>query len=164
VSLERLKERLSSLLGVDELRFGEPMSRHTSFRVGGPADVWARPSGPDAEQKAGRLLRIAREESVPVFILGGGANLVVADAGIRGLALDSGGLASLAFDPAGGDAAFFSAGAGLSMDDAVEACAARSLGGLEFLAGMPGTVRGRCDERPLLRPLGIRRPFGNGDP
>jgi UDP-N-acetylmuramate dehydrogenase len=120
------------------------MSAHTTFRVGGPADVWARPSGSDAESLAASVLRAAREEAVPVFVLGGGANLVVADAGIRGLVLDTAGCSSACFETVGNGSPepVFAAGAGLSVDAAVEACAARSLGGLEFLAGMPGSVGG----------------------
>ena len=121
------------------------MSAHTTFRVGGPADLWARPTGANAEDQAVRILRAAREETVPVFVLGGGANIVVADAGIRGLVLDTTGLSSVVFETGGGGAGteeFLVAGAGLSVDDAVEACASRSLSGLEFLAGMPGTLGG----------------------
>lgn len=143
MSFVKLKERLSELLSSENLRIDEPMSAHTTFRVGGPADLWARPAGADAEDQAARILRFAREESVPVFVLGGGANLVVADAGIRGLVLDTTGCSSAVFETrVAGTGAALVAGAGLSVDDAVEACAARSLSGLEFLAGMPGTLGG----------------------
>lgn len=166
--LERLKERLARLLEPADLRTDEPMSAHTSFRVGGPADVWARPSGQKAEELATASYRAAREEDVPVFVLGGGANLVVADRGVRGLVLDLTGCASVRFvdadDGVEADAAaggrFLIAGAGLAVDEAVEACAARSRGGPEFLAGMPGTIGGalwmnaRCYGRSIsdLRP------------
>lgn len=141
MSFVKLKSRLSALLAEGDFRVDEPMAPHTTFRVGGPADFWARPSGPDAGGLCAAVLRAAREEDVPVFILGGGANLVVADAGIRGLVLDTGGCAAAAFGE-DGEGPCVDAGAGLSVDDAVEACASRSLSGLEFLAGMPGTVGG----------------------
>jgi UDP-N-acetylmuramate dehydrogenase len=94
-----------------------------------------------------------------VFILGGGANLVVADEGIRGIVLDTGGYAGVeAADPAaagtgGGETLFFCSGT--PVDEAVEYAAARGLSGLEFLAGMPGSVGGalwmnaRCYEQSV---------------
>jgi len=141
VSFVKLKKRLSALLGPDECRFDEPMAPHTTFRVGGPADAWVRPAGPGSAERAAAALRAARDEGVPVFILGGGANVVVADAGIRGLVLETTGCTAARFEERDGSVVL-TAEAGLTVDDAVEACAALSLGGLEFLAGMPGTVGG----------------------
>lgn len=117
------------------------MAPHTTFKVGGPADLWARPSGPEAEVLCAEVLRAAREESVPVFILGGGANLVVADRGVRGLVLDTGGLVGYSAGAGpGGDWVLLRAGT--PVDEGVEFCASRSLSCLEFLAGMPGTLGG----------------------
>ena len=142
MSFTSLKNTLIGLLGSESVRCGEPMAAHTTFRVGGPADLWARPSGADAAGLCAQVLRAARDEGVPVFVLGGGANLVVADAGIRGLVLDTTGCSAFSFEVDVAGAPTLAAGAGLSVDDAVDACSGRSLGGLEFLAGMPGTVGG----------------------
>jgi UDP-N-acetylmuramate dehydrogenase len=65
-----------------ELAFDEPLARHTSFRIGGPADALVRPRSAD---DLSRLLIAAETEGIPVSIIGGGANLLVADAGVRGL-------------------------------------------------------------------------------
>ncbi|MDR3145182.1 MAG: UDP-N-acetylenolpyruvoylglucosamine reductase, partial [Treponema sp.] len=73
-----------------EYRFDEPMAAHTSFRVGGPADLWLRPLGESFPRFAGLLLKRARDAGIPVFVLGGGANLLVSDRGIRGIVLDTG--------------------------------------------------------------------------
>jgi UDP-N-acetylmuramate dehydrogenase len=70
--------------------FDEPMSRHTTFNIGGPADLYLKPDADCFVSFTTALLRLARAEAVPVFILGGGANLLVSDAGIRGIVLDSG--------------------------------------------------------------------------
>jgi UDP-N-acetylmuramate dehydrogenase len=70
--------------------FDEPMSRHTTFNIGGPADLYLKPDSGCFVSYIIALLKLARAESVPVFILGGGANLLVADAGIRGVVLDTG--------------------------------------------------------------------------
>ena len=73
------KENILKYISEDCLTFGEPMKQHTSFKVGGPAEVFARPqSAKDVES----LLRFCREEGAPFFILGRGSNLLVSDAGI----------------------------------------------------------------------------------
>ncbi len=124
----------------DELRFDEPLAPHTTFRVGGPADAWFRPSGPAAVESMAKVLRAAAAEGIPTFILGGGANVVVADRGVRGVVVDTTGLVGCAFGPAGERTVRVAAGT--SVDAAAEECAGRSAGGLEFLAGMPGSVGG----------------------
>ncbi len=119
------------------VRFNEPMASHTTFHVGGPADVWVRPEGSSFPGYAARLLQTAWEEGVPVFILGGGANLVVSDRGIRGIVLDTTGWSGWQIDEA---SVFFYAGT--SVDKATEVCADHDRAGLAFLAGMPGSIGG----------------------
>jgi UDP-N-acetylmuramate dehydrogenase len=145
-----------------DLAYDEPMARHTTFRVGGPADLWVRPRGEGFPAFAAALLGTARSRGVPVFILGGGANLVIADRGIRGIVLDTSGWTG--WDLAAVPAAVPGAAAGgrsmrvrsgTAVDAAAEAAAAAGLSGLEFLAGMPGTAGGavwmnaRCYERSV---------------
>ncbi|GAB6390659.1 MAG: UDP-N-acetylmuramate dehydrogenase [Treponematales bacterium] len=115
------------------------MSAHTTFKTGGPADIWVRPEAPCFPGYAATLFKAAAARGVPVFILGGGANLLVADKGIRGVVLDTSGAAGLREEPQG-DGLRFRAGA--SVSGAAEEAARRGLSGLEFLAGMPGTVGG----------------------
>ncbi|MDR0313761.1 MAG: UDP-N-acetylmuramate dehydrogenase [Treponema sp.] len=73
-----------------DLKFDEQMSGHTSFKTGGKADLWVRPTKSVFPTWTGALLKAARAEGIPVFILGGGANLLVSDKGIRGIVLDTG--------------------------------------------------------------------------
>ncbi|MDR3193039.1 MAG: UDP-N-acetylmuramate dehydrogenase [Treponema sp.] len=140
-----------------EYRFDEPMSGHTAFRVGGPADLWIRPGEKAFPVVAGLVLRLAREEGIPLFILGGGANLVVSDRGIRGIVLDTGAWTGLLEE---GDPSSLWIRAGTPVDQAAELAAGRSLSGLEFLAGMPGSVGGavwmnaRCYDRSVSDVLG----------
>ena len=144
------------------LRYDEPMYQHTTFKVGGRADVWVRPGKDIFPDYAARLLKAAREEGIPVFILGAGANIVVSDRGIRGIVLDTGAYrgigkredreeegAESAAEKAGFEAlkaqreeALFSVLvlSGASVDGLTFRLADRSLSGLEFLAGMPGSV------------------------
>jgi UDP-N-acetylmuramate dehydrogenase len=133
-----------------DYQFDEPMASHTTFRVGGPADLWARPRGDWFPAFAGLLLSRAREAGIPVFTLGGGANLVVSDRGIRGIVLDTGGWTGIQRE---GDKLRIKSGT--SIDEMTEYGARQGLSGLEFLAGMPGTLGGavwmnaRCYEKSL---------------
>jgi UDP-N-acetylmuramate dehydrogenase len=156
LTLQRFIEKINSRTRFTGfLNYNEPMSRHTSFRVGGPADLFIRPEADIFPAYAALLLESARTEGIPLFILGGGANIVVSDAGIRGIVLDTGG-----WRGAGAEGTELLVRAGTPVDDAVEAAAAAGLGGLEFLAGMPGTIGGavwmnaRCYEKSLSDTLG----------
>ena len=120
-----------------DIRYDEPMSEHTTFKVGGPADVYLCPQGDGFPHFCASLLSRARKAAVPVFILGGGANIVVCDSGIRGIVLDTGAWKGGAVTAQG-----FVFKSGTSMDEASEYAAASSFSGLEFLAGMPGTIGG----------------------
>jgi UDP-N-acetylmuramate dehydrogenase len=123
------------------IRYDEPMKDHTMFKVGGPADCWVSAKGEGFPLFCINLLIRCRDEKVPVFILGGGANIVVSDNGIRGLVLDMSAwkgkneTASCCED----EIVFKS---GTTMDEAVDTGRAAALSGLEFLAGMPGTIGG----------------------
>jgi UDP-N-acetylmuramate dehydrogenase len=120
------------------LRYDEPMAAHSSFRVGGAADLWVQPRGNLFPSYAATLLRGARDEGIPVFVLGAGSNLVVADRGIRGIVLDTGGWTGWE-EPAAGSAVVR---AGTPVDTLAEAWAGRGWAGPEFLAGMPGSLGG----------------------
>ncbi len=149
-------------IGRERLKFGEPMSAHTTFGIGGPADLFAMP---DRVQTLALLLEILREECIPLLILGGGANLLVGDRGIRGAVLDLGSL-----DGARRTASGIEAGAGLSVDRLCEQALALGLGGLENFYGMPGSVGGaicmnaRCYEKDFsecLEWVELLDPAGN---
>jgi UDP-N-acetylmuramate dehydrogenase len=130
-------------------KFDEPMALHPTFKTGGPADLWIKPEAEDFSGWVPRFLEAARGEGIPLFVLGGGANIVAADEGIRGIVLDMGGCRGALSAGAG---AFSSAGtserntlsfrAGTTMDEAADYAAGRGFSGLEFLAGMPGTIGG----------------------
>jgi UDP-N-acetylmuramate dehydrogenase len=139
------------------IRFDEPMALHTTFRIGGPADVWVRPQGNCFPGYAAELFGFARREGVPVFVLGGGANLVVADRGIRGIVLDSGGWTGWEVQTGreAPEAAAVRVRSGTAVDALTGALAEQGWAGPEFLAGMPGTAGGavwmnaRCQEKSV---------------
>jgi UDP-N-acetylmuramate dehydrogenase len=135
------------------LRYDEPMAPHTTFKVGGPADVWVQPYGDCFPVYAAALLKAAHAEGIPVFILGSGANLVVSDKGIRGIVLDTTAYRNEELAVSGEQRVWVPAGT--AVDTLTDKLAVEGWGGLEFLAGMPGTVGGavwmnaRCYEKSI---------------
>lgn len=123
----------TALPGVS-LRTAVPLAPFTTFKVGGPADWLAEPrSGEDLV----RLVQLAHQLGVPVTVLGGGSNVLVADAGIRGLVirLHGGTIAPIGRDLVRADA-------GITINGLVRWTIGRGLAGLEAWAGTPGTVGG----------------------
>ncbi len=132
------RELLQQSFG-ERVRFAEPLSRHTSFRIGGPADVWVEVA--DAEEIR-RVQAIARAADLPVFVLGGGTNLLVSDRGVRGIVVRLGrSLVSLEWRSNGGGQ-HVRAGAAVPFKRLVTETIARDLTGLEFAEGIPGTLGG----------------------
>ena len=82
---EEALKGMTSTLG-DKMHQNEPMSFHTSFRIGGPADLYAVAT---SAQELGRLVSLAREHDIPYLIIGQGTNILVADEGIRGLVIEN---------------------------------------------------------------------------
>jgi UDP-N-acetylmuramate dehydrogenase len=126
--------RLIEILG-DRLSFQAPLRDFTTFRVGGPARVLARPEDVGELQA---LLAEARGEGWPVIILGGGSNLLFDDAGFDGLVIKLGS----GFTGLEGVESQVRAGAAAASTDLLSWALARDLGGLEGLSGLPGSVGG----------------------
>lgn len=122
----------------DELtvKHDEPMSRHTSFKIGGRADIYCEAMTEDALI---RLLISCRERNIPYFIIGKGSNLLVSDKGVRGLVIRLGG----AFcDISLSEDGLIRCGAGAALAALCGYALKSSLGGLEFAWGIPGTAGG----------------------
>jgi len=118
-----------------ELRANEPMSRHTSWRVGGPADLFFMPAGLDDLQSFLRDL----DADTPMFWHGVGSNLLVRDGGLRGVVVSA---ASIMKQIEQVDPYTVRAGAGLPCTQLARQCVRWGLGPSEFFAGIPGTVGG----------------------
>lgn len=117
----------------------EPMSQHTTFHIGGPADYYAAPAG---EAPFRECVRLCRREGVPFYVIGNGSNLLVSDAGYRGVILHAGAnLSEMEIREEGGEI-ILRAGAGVPLAAAARAAVRQSLTGLEFAAGIPGTLGG----------------------
>ncbi len=123
----------------ERVRFDEPLSRHTSFRIGGPADVWVEVA--DVEEIR-RVQAVAAAADLPLFVLGGGTNILVSDRGVRAIVVHLGRPLACLDWRANGSGLHVRAGAALPLKRLVTEAIARDLTGLEFAEGIPGTVGG----------------------
>lgn len=137
---ECLQQELARRCPDLEVRAGEPMSRHTSFRIGGPARLMALPKSP-AQAKAAVLA--AREADIVPFFLGNGSNLLVPDEGVgRFLIQPAGRYAADPLNRVWEENGQLCAGGGVSLAMLASAALGRNLTGLEFAYGIPGSVGG----------------------
>lgn len=151
-----LQKEMGRILPSEQIRYNEPMDRHCSFRTGGPADALALVR---TEEEMASLLKLLRESGQPYFLLGRGTNLLIGDGGYRGVIVTAAQAPSAEktqTDPAcceelSGDFPLdgicvdgnrITAGAGATLKAAAMAALEHGLTGLEFAAGIPGTVGG----------------------
>jgi UDP-N-acetylmuramate dehydrogenase len=120
---------------IKDVRRDECMAAHTSFKVGGPADIMVLPSSADEVR---HVLNTARQLAVPLFVMGRGTNLLVTSKGIRGIVMK---LADN-FSGVEFDGTCVTAKSGTPLAVLVREAMERSLGGAEFLGGIPGTLGG----------------------
>ena len=133
--LEELKKRLAERCPALELRVNEPMSRHTTFRIGGPAALMALPK---TAGEAKTAVKTARELGIEPFFLGNGSNLLVADEGYPGFIIKL----TWDFDGIREVNRGLEAGSAVLLSRLSNALVGRGLTGLEFAGGIPGSVGG----------------------
>lgn len=121
--------------GIVNYRLNEPMKQHTSFKVGGPADVFFEPG--DVEELR-RTMRFVRENKLPYYIIGNGTNLLVGDKGIRGAVIKVG----ESFGSIQIDEEKATVECGVLLSTLSKAVAKQNLTGLEFASGIPGYLGG----------------------
>jgi len=133
--MNRLINDLLAVVGEARVKLDEPMSAHTTFRIGGPADVFVEP---DSEERLCQVVALCRDAGVPFVCVGNGSNLLVSDDGFRGVVVSTRrGMEQLEIN---GD--LVKAGAGVLLGKLASECCRAGLGGLEFAGGIPGTVGG----------------------
>ena len=135
--MQKIIELLRNAAGASCVMEQESMKKHTTFRIGGPADIFV---SPDTVEKAAEVVRICKEQEVPYYILGNGSNLLVSDQGYRGVVVQI--YKNLSAIEVEGDAVCAQAGAMLAA--IAKRALAASLTGLEFASGIPGTLGGAC--------------------
>ena len=132
-----ITDALGSICGRENVYRNEPMMKHTSFRIGGPAD-WL--VSPDSAEALCGTIKLLRSLNVPYFILGNGSNLLVSDDGYRGVVIQIG-KNMREIEISGVD---LRAGAGALLSSVSSRAAAASLTGMEFAGGIPGSIGGAC--------------------
>ena len=132
-----ITEQLQAIVGeTGKVRLYEPLSKHTTLRVGGPAQFWVEPQ---TEKTFAELIRFCHDENLPLFVMGRGSNLLIRDGGLRGVVVH----------PYGGDfdkievnGCEITAGVGAKLREVAYAAKTAGIGGLEWMEGIPGAVGG----------------------
>ncbi len=148
LTLEPFLAALSATFG-PRGRCNEPLSGHTTLRLGGPADVWL---AVESVAELVEAVTLARHHKIPIFVLGGGANLLIGDGGIRGLVIENR-AGRVDFYPKSGhrppvkagepgERVYLTAESGVVLPGLVRRCARQGLSGLEWAVGVPGTIGG----------------------
>ena len=131
--MEQLKQQLRAE-GI-AYRENEPLAAHCTFKIGGPADVFAQP---ETEEQLCRTIALCKECGVKYYLLGNGSNILFADEGFSGVVIDVSALdAEIAVEDT-----VLTAGAGVRLAALCKAALKHGLSGLEFAYGIPGTVGG----------------------
>ena len=132
---ENIKQRFQEFLKPDQILEAEPMSRHTTFRIGGPAKLFLTPG---SKEEIKEILKVCREEEIPYFILGNGSNLLVSDKGYDGVVIQL----YRSFGKVEVKGTTICAQAGALLSGIASAAREASLTGFEFAGGIPGTLGG----------------------
>ena len=131
--MQKSYQQLIEKLGEDRVKIDELMSLHTTFKIGGPADLFYEAK---TEEEVAESIKFCQNLEIPFFVLGGGSNLLVSDKGIRGMVIK---ISNIKYQISN---TIITADAGARLGDIVEAAAEHSLSGLEFAVGIPGTLGG----------------------
>lgn len=133
--MKKIEKELIAIAGKDQVLIDEPMARHTTFRVGGPADYLVSPVKPEQVED---VVRLCKAEDVPYMVIGNGSNLLVSDQGYRGVLirfLDN-------YQEVTVHDTIIQAQAGALLSAVAKRAARCNLTGMEFAAGIPGTIGG----------------------
>lgn len=128
-------EKLNTILTSERVLTMESMAKHTTFRVGGPAEYFVSPG---SVEEIGQVLQLAKEQGVPVYVVGNGSNLLVMDAGIHGIVLHIG----EKFRAIQVEGNIITAQAGALLSQVARKTLDQGLTGFEFAAGIPGSIGG----------------------
>lgn len=133
--VQHLSAQCKAIVGESNVRVMEPLSRHTTFRIGGPCDIYVIP---DTYDEVRDIVALCRTNNVPYYILGRGSDLLVSDAGYRGVVIAlSDGLVNVTYE---GEE--ITCQAGVTLREASEMACELGLTGFEFACGIPGSIGG----------------------
>lgn len=126
---------LEEIISKDKIKYNEPMSKHTTMKVGGPADIMVFPNTIDEIIK---VIKYARENKLPVKVIGNGSNVIASDLGVEGIIIKL----TCNMSNACVSDEYIIASAGTSMPKVASIAKQNSLSGFEFACGIPGTIAG----------------------
>ena len=129
-------EQLQAVMGEGSIRLYEPIAKHTTFRIGGPAQFWAEP---ETEAGFARLVAHCRLCGIPLMVIGRGSNMLVLDGGVAGVVVH---LGRGEFHRIEIEGTRITAGAGIKLKELAMAAKAAGIGGFEWMEGIPGNVGG----------------------
>ena len=131
-----LLDELQNMMGAGLIKLYEPLAKHTTMRVGGPAQFWAEP---ETEEGLARLVKFTTQRGIPFFVMGRGSNLLVRDGGIPGVVAH---LARGEFKRIEVREGQITVGVGVRQKELAYAARDAQIGGFEWLEGIPGNVGG----------------------
>ncbi|MEY5010280.1 MAG: UDP-N-acetylmuramate--L-alanine ligase, partial [Verrucomicrobiota bacterium] len=129
-------EEMQAAMGAGVARLYEPLAKHTTMRVGGPAQFWAEP---ETEEGFARLVRFCTEKLVPLFVMGRGSNLLVRDGGVPGVVVRLGRGEFRRMEWKDG---LLTAGVGVKLKELAYSARDAVVGGFEWMEGIPGNLGG----------------------
>jgi len=130
-----MNKSIEDVISKDKIKYNEPMSKHTTMKVGGPVDIMV---SPDTVDEIIDVIKYAKENSIPVKVIGHGSNIVVSDLGVEGIIIKlTCNMSDITID-----GEYLIATAGTSMPKISVYAKKNLLGGFEFACGIPGTIGG----------------------
>lgn len=126
---------IKKIVSKDKIYENEPMSNYTSFKIGGPAEYLIKIQTPEELKK---ILKIIKNQEVPLTIIGNGSNILVSDSGIKGIVLK---IEINTFE-LNTQTAHLKVGSGVKLGFIVQKCLKNGIAGFEFASGIPGTIGG----------------------
>ncbi len=135
-----MKDKLCEIVGKENVLAEEPMSFHTTFRIGGPADYFVTPNSPE---QISLTILFCKQNNLPFYIIGNGSNLLVGDYGFHGVIIQVGThFEQVTFEKIDDVKCRVTAGAGILLSKLSDKIARRGLTGFEYASGIPGTLGG----------------------
>lgn len=137
---ENFKEAVKEIIKEEQILCEESLAKHTTFRIGGPADLFLQPKNDD---EISELVKFCNEKEIPFYIMGNGSNILAGDKGYTGIILHIGKeMSSIQFEQQEDGTVLVTAGAGIMLTRLAREAANHALTGLEFAGGIPGTLGG----------------------
>ena len=126
---------IEKIISKDKIYINEPMIKHTSFKIGGPAECLMKIQ---TAEELKEILKLVQQQNIPLTIIGNGSNLLVSDEGIKGIVL------KIEIDTfeINQETAQIKVGSGVKLGFIAQKCLKQELAGFEFASGIPGTIGG----------------------